>query len=68
MTVIMTIPEIGSSTREERRRYIREKFPCRADCDNCGLCRIYRGRDLEQVYADYIEGRRSFADIAKEYR
>ena len=66
--MMAVIPEIGNSTREERKQYIRKQFQCRADCDNCGLCKIYRGKDLEQVYADYIEGVRSFADIAREYR
>lgn len=61
-------PEIESSTAEQRLEYIRTKFHCRADCDNCGLCKVYRGQDLEVVYAEYIAGRRSFAEIAMEYR
>ena len=61
-------PEIDKSTREERLEYIRTKFRCRADCDNCGLCQIYYGRDLEVVYADYIDGKRTFLEISQEYR
>ena len=61
-------PEIDKSTREERLEYIRTKFRCRADCDNCGLCQIYHGRDLEVVYADYIDGKRAFLEISQEYR
>lgn len=62
------IPDIRSSTREERQAYIYEKFQCIADCENCGLCKIYRGKPLEVVYDDYIEGKRSFQEIAAEYR
>ena len=61
-------PEIDKSTREERLEYIRTKFRCRAGCDNCGPCQIYHGRDLEVVYADYIDGKRTFLEISQEYR
>lgn len=30
-------PKVEESTVEERRAYIKEKFPCIADCDMCGL-------------------------------
>ncbi len=29
----MRAPEIEASTEEERRQYIKEIFPCIADCD-----------------------------------
>lgn len=32
----MRPPEIESSTEEERRNYIKETFPCIADCDMWG--------------------------------
>ena len=40
-------PEIGNSTSEERRAYIKERYPCISDCDMCGLCKVFRGKDAE---------------------
>ena len=39
----MRPPEIKTSTEEERRQYIKDTFPCIADCDMCGLCTGFRG-------------------------
>ncbi|MFQ7338415.1 MAG: hypothetical protein ACLROW_18945 [Roseburia faecis] len=41
----MRPPEIKTSTEEERRQYIKDTFPCIADCDMCGLCTVFRGKD-----------------------
>lgn len=62
------IPEITESTAEERRVYIKEKFPCIADCDMCGLCKVFRGKDAEVAFADYIDGKRSYDEVYSEYR
>lgn len=62
------IPDISNSTSEERRAYIRRRFPCIADCDMCGLCKVFRGQDPERAYADYIDGKRSFIEVSQEYR
>lgn len=43
-------------------------LPCLADCEACGLCKIYHGRDVEDVYADYIAGTRSFEEIREEFQ
>ena len=64
----LTPPPISLSTSDERRQWIRERFPCLADCEACGLCKIYHGRDVEDVYADYIAGTRSFEEIREEFR
>ena len=64
----MDAPEISTSTIEERRRYIKERFPCIADCDMCGLCSVFRGKDAEKAYNDYIMGNRSFMDVSEEYK
>lgn len=40
----MRPPEIKTSTEEERRQYIKDTFPCIADCDMCGLCTVSRKR------------------------
>ncbi|MEQ3122657.1 MAG: hypothetical protein ACLSV3_05650 [Roseburia sp.] len=43
----MRPPEIETSTEEERRQYVKNTFPCIADCDMCGLCMVFRGKDPE---------------------
>ena len=35
---MINAPEIAGSTAEERRAFIKTKYPCIADCDMCGLC------------------------------
>ena len=61
-------PEITTSTKEERRLYIKERFPCIADCDMCGLCKVFRGKDAETAYKEYIDGERSFLEVSADYR
>ena len=61
-------PEIKDSTVEERRAYIKERYPCIADCDMCGLCKVFHGKDAETAYADYINGDRSFEEVSGDYR
>ena len=61
-------PEIGSSTQEERKKFIEEKYHCINDCDMCGICKVFRNKDPELVFTDYIEGRRDYLDILSEYR
>ena len=61
-------PEIKASTIEERRAYIKERFPCIADCDMCGLCKVFHGKDAESAYADYIQGERTFLEVSEEYK
>jgi hypothetical protein len=65
---VTNAPEIACSTVEERREYIKEKYPCIADCDMCGLCKVFRGRDAEHAFEDYISGRRSFMDVSADYK
>ncbi len=61
-------PEIKESTAEVRRAYIKERFPCIADCDMCGLCKVFHGKDAETAYADYISGVRTFFDVSADYK
>lgn len=56
----MRPPEIGNSTEEERRQYIKNTFRCIADCDMCGLCTVFHGKDPEVAYVDYISGKRVY--------
>ena len=60
-------PEIEASTSEERRAYIKERFPCLADCDMCGLCKVFHGKEAELAYDDYIAGKRSFDEVSADY-
>jgi len=61
-------PDILKSTVEQRRDYIKTKYPCIADCDMCGLCKVFHGKDPENAYDDYIMGRRSFQEVSEDYR
>ena len=61
-------PMLETSSEDERRAFIKEKYPCLADCDMCGLCKIFRGKDPENAYDDYIKGIRSFEDVSNDYK
>ena len=61
-------PKIENSTPEERRAYVVEAWKCLHDCEACGKCRILKGKDAEVLYADYIEGNRTYMDITIELR
>lgn len=63
----MRAPEIETSTEAERRQYIKNAFLCIADCEMCGLCTVFRGKDPELAYADYISGKRSYLEVSQEY-
>ena len=65
---MVNAPDITGSTIEERRTYIRKRFPCLADCDMCGLCKVFRGMDAESAYYDYIMGRRSFMSVSEDFK
>ena len=60
--------KIENSTREERQAYVVEAWKCLHDCEACGKCRILKGRDAETLYADYIEGKRTYMDITLAFR
>lgn len=61
-------PDIMNSTAEERRAYIKNRFPCIADCDMCGICTVFHGKDAEAAYEAYIRGEKTFEDVSAEYR
>ncbi len=61
-------PKIETSSEEERRAFIKERFPCIADCDMCGLCKVFHGKDAESAYDDYIKGIRSFEAVSEDYK
>lgn len=61
-------PSIGSSTREERLAYVRERYRCISDCDQCGLCKVFHGRDPEHALVAYIDGEAELAQVMMGYR
>lgn len=67
-TESMTPPPIEQSTQEARRAYVLDAWKCLHDCESCGKCRILKGKDAETLYADYIEGKRSYMDVTLELR
>lgn len=64
----MIPPKIEESSIEERRAYVLNAWKCLHDCEACGKCRILKGKDPETIYADYINGVRSYMDITLELR
>ena len=64
----MTAPSIDNSDRSEREAYVLEQWKCLGNCEICGKCHILKGRDVETVYADYIEGRKSYIEVTIELR
>ena len=64
----MTPPKIDESTAEERKAFVLEQWKCLHNCELCGKCSILKGREAELVYADYIDGVRSYMDITFELR
>lgn len=64
----MTPPPIDNSTREERLAYVLEEYKCISNCEACGLCKFFRGRDAEEAYSDYIDGKRQFMEVTMDLR
>ena len=64
----MTPTKPYNSTREERIAYVQEAWKCLHDCESCGKCKILRGKDAETLYAEYIEGKKSYMDVTLEIR
>lgn len=62
------IPEIDSSTKEERENFIKQRYRCIGDCENCGICKIFRGTEPMIAYEDYVEGRCSFLEVSQRWR
>ena len=64
----MIPPKTDTSTREERLAFVQEAWKCLHDCESCGKCKILRGKDAETLYAEYIEGKKSYIDVTLEIR
>lgn len=61
-------PSITASTREERLTYVRERFQCISNCDLCGLCKIFHGKDPEYALSAYIDGEEELRQVMMGYR
>lgn len=64
----MSAPKITDSTKEERYKYINETYKCIADCDMCGICKVFRGKLPEIFFEDYINGNREYIDVSSELK
>lgn len=64
----MMPPRLELSTKEERRAFVLDAWKCLNDCESCGKCHILKGKDAETLYADYIEGLRSYMDVTLDIR
>ena len=64
----MDAPKIAESDREQREQYIKDRFPCIADCDMCGLCAAFHGKTAELAYQEYIRGEKEFMQVSEELR
>lgn len=64
----MAAPSIDKSRRDERLAYVLDQWRCLHNCEICGKCSILKGREAELLYADYIDGKRSYMDITLNIR
>ena len=64
----MITPDIEHSTTDERRAFVQAQWQCLGNCELCGKCHILKGRDPESLYADYINGKRSYIDVTLSIR
>lgn len=65
-TVIKSIL-IKDTTREERERIVKQSLDCGGGgCENCTSCSLGGGLP-DDIYRDYIEGKREIAEINMEY-
>lgn len=53
---------------EERRAFVLDAWKCQHNCELCGKCHILKGKDAETLYADYIQGIRTYMDITLNIR
>lgn len=65
---MMIPPSIEQSTKEERRAYVLDEWKCLHNCELGGKCHVLKGQDVEVLYADYIEGLRSYMDVTIDIR
>lgn len=58
---------IKDTTREEREQIIKQALDCGGGgCENCSSCWL-GGGSPDDIYRDYIEGKKEIAQINMEY-
>ena len=58
---------IKDTTRQQREEIIRRSLDCGGGgCENCSSCWL-GGGSVDEIYRDYIEGKREIAEINMEY-
>ena len=57
---------IKDTTKEEREEIIRSSMDCGSGCENCSSCWL-GGGSPEDIYKDYIDGKREIREINAEY-
>ncbi len=64
----MRAPSIHDSSEEERREYVRTRYVCISNCDLCGNCALFHGKDPEYALEDYIAGKDELPAVVMRYR
>ena len=62
------VPELKTSSREEREAFIKTTYACKADCDACGICVMFHNKDPLIVLKEYIAGMKTYDEILSLYR
>lgn len=61
-------PEIHNSTKEEREDFIKKQYKCIGNCDSCGICAVFHGKDPVTVFEEYINGTKDYLEVCSETR
>lgn len=61
-------PKVEASTREERLAFVHERYVCISNCDACGICALFHGRNPEYALAGYIDGKEELVACVMRYR
>lgn len=61
---------IKDTTREERERIVHQALwgSCGAECEFCSGCDNLGGGRIEEIYRQYIDGKKEIREINDEYR
>ena len=68
MAFVGRAPLVADSTREERLAWVQAKYPCISDCEACGVCKMFHGRDAVHAFAPYIDGQAEMREVARSLR
>ena len=57
---------IADTTKAEREAIVKQSLDCGGGCENCSSCWL-GGGSPEDIYQDYIDGKKEIRDINMEY-